>query len=240
MSNTITKEVVSGSGVAGRNITKAAVIGSGVMGSGIAAHLANAGIPCLLLDIVPNSLTAEEEKAGLTLDHPKVRSRLAAKAVAALPKSSTAPLYSADFVSRITPGNTEDHLSQLKDADWIIEVVTERLEIKKSIFKQIEGVRKEGAIVSTNTSGISVNAMVEDCSEEFRSHFLGTHFFNPPRHMKLLEIIRALTPIRILRSSWLNSVRSALAKGLFWQRIRRISSRTGLAPTDSSLRSRRW
>lgn len=189
MSNTITKEVVSGSGVANRNITKAAVIGSGVMGSGIAAHLANAGIPCLLLDIVPNSLTAEEEKAGLTLDHPKVRNRLAAKAVAALPKSSTAPLYSADFVGRITPGNTEDHLSQLKDVDWIIEVVTERLEIKKSIFKQIEGVRKEGSIVSTNTSGISVNAMVEDCSEEFRSHFLGTHFFNPPRHMKLLEII---------------------------------------------------
>lgn len=189
MSNTITKEVVSGSGVANRNITKAAVIGSGVMGSGIAAHLANAGIPCLLLDIVPNSLTAEEEKAGLTLDHPKVRNRLAAKAVVALPKSSTAPLYSADFVGRITPGNTEDHLSQLKDVDWIIEVVTERLEIKKSIFKQIEGVRKEGSIVSTNTSGISVNAMVEDCSEEFRSHFLGTHFFNPPRHMKLLEII---------------------------------------------------
>lgn len=189
MSNTITKEVVSGSGVASRNITKAAVIGSGVMGSGIAAHLANAGIPCLLLDIVPNSLTAEEEKAGLTLEHPKVRNRLAAKAVAALPKLSTAPLYSPDFANRITPGNIEDHLSQLKDVDWIIEVVTERLEIKKSIFKQIEGVRKEGAIVSTNTSGISVNAMVEDCSEEFRSHFLGTHFFNPPRHMKLLEII---------------------------------------------------
>ncbi|MEC0254516.1 3-hydroxyacyl-CoA dehydrogenase/enoyl-CoA hydratase family protein [Paenibacillus lautus] len=189
MSNTITKESVSGSGVAIRNITKAAVIGSGVMGSGIAAHLANAGIPCLLLDIVPKSLTTEEEKAGLSLDHPKVRNRLATKAIAALPKSSTAPLYSADFVGRITPGNTEDHLSQLKDVDWIIEVVTERLEIKKSIFKQIEGVRKEGAIVSTNTSGISVNAMVEDCSEEFRSHFLGTHFFNPPRHMKLLEII---------------------------------------------------
>lgn len=189
MNQTTTREAVSGSGVASRNITKAAVIGSGVMGSGIAAHLANAGIPCLLLDIVPKDLTPEEEKAGLTLDHPKVRNRLAAKAVAALPKSSTAPLYRADFVSRITPGNMEDHLSQLKDADWIIEVVTERLEIKKSILKTIEGVRKEGAIVSTNTSGISVNAMAEECSEEFRRHFLGTHFFNPPRHMKLLEII---------------------------------------------------
>lgn len=189
MNQTTTREAVRGSGVASRNITKAAVIGSGVMGSGIAAHLANAGIPCLLLDIVPKDLTPEEEKAGLTLDHPKVRNRLAAKAVAALPKSSTAPLYRADFVSRITPGNMEDHLSQLKEADWIIEVVTERLEIKKSILKTIEGVRKEGAIVSTNTSGISVNAMAEECGEEFRRHFLGTHFFNPPRHMKLLEII---------------------------------------------------
>lgn len=189
MNQTTTKEAVRGSGVASRNITKAAVIGSGVMGSGIAAHLANAGIPCLLLDIVPKDLTPEEEKAGLTLDHPKVRNRLAAKAVAALPKSSTAPLYRADFASRITPGNMEDHLSQLKEADWIIEVVTERLEIKKSILKTIEGVRKEGAIVSTNTSGISVNAMAEECGEEFRRHFLGTHFFNPPRHMKLLEII---------------------------------------------------
>jgi len=189
MNQTTTREAVRGSGVASRNITKAAVIGSGVMGSGIAAHLANAGIPCLLLDIVPKDLTPEEEKAGLTLDHPKVRNRLAAKAVAALPKSSTAPLYRADFVSRITPGNMEDHLNQLKEADWIIEVVTERLEIKKSILKTIEGVRKEGAIVSTNTSGISVNAMAEECTEEFRRHFLGTHFFNPPRHMKLLEII---------------------------------------------------
>jgi len=189
MNQTTTREAVRGSGVACRNITKAAVIGSGVMGSGIAAHLANAGIPCLLLDIVPKDLTPEEEKAGLTLDHPKVRNRLAAKAVAALPKSSTAPLYRADFVSRITPGNMEDHLNQLKEADWIIEVVTERLEIKKSILKTIEGVRKEGAIVSTNTSGISVNAMAEECTEEFRRHFLGTHFFNPPRHMKLLEII---------------------------------------------------
>lgn len=179
----------AGAGVTTRTIAKAAVIGSGVMGAGIAAHLANAGIPCLLLDIVPTSLTPEEEQKGLTLEHPQVRNRLASKAVAALPKSSTAPLYRADDAARITPGNTEDHLAQLRDADWIIEVVTERLDIKKSILKQIKSVRKVGAIVSTNTSGISVNAMAEDCGEEFRRHFLGTHFFNPPRHMKLLEII---------------------------------------------------
>lgn len=192
MSNTLTEETISGSGSRSRIIAKAAVIGSGVMGSGIAAHLANAGIPCLLLDMVPKSLTSEEEKAGLSLNHPKVRNRLAAKAVAGLSKSSTAPLYMADFAQRITPGNTEDHLTLLKEADWIIEVVTERLEIKKSILSLIEGVRKTGAIVSTNTSGISVNEMAEECSEEFRRHFLGAHFFNPPRHMKLLEIIPGL------------------------------------------------
>lgn len=191
MSKPLTNKGITGSGDLSRNrtITKAAVIGSGVMGSGIAAHLANAGIPCLLLDIVPKSLTSDEEKAGLTLEHPKVRNRLAATAVAGLSKASTAPLYTTDFVKRITPGNTEDHLNQLKEADWIIEVVTERLEIKKSILSLIDSVRKEGAIVSTNTSGISVNEMAQDCSESFRRHFLGTHFFNPPRHMKLLEII---------------------------------------------------
>ncbi|MBD7968436.1 3-hydroxyacyl-CoA dehydrogenase/enoyl-CoA hydratase family protein [Paenibacillus gallinarum] len=174
---------------ASRTISKAAVIGSGVMGSGIAAHLANAGIPCLLLDVVPRSLSPEDEKAGLSLADPKFRNKLAAKAIAALPKSSSAPLYAADFIERITPGNTEDHFHLLKDVDWIIEVVTEKLDIKKSILKQIEGVVKEGTIVSTNTSGISVNAMVEDCNENFRRNFIGTHFFNPPRHMKLLEII---------------------------------------------------
>lgn len=191
MSKPLTNKGITGSGDLSRNrtITKAAVIGSGVMGSGIAAHLANAGIPCLLLDIVPKSLTSDEEKSGLTLEHPKVRNRLAATAVAGLAKASTAPLYTTDFVKRITPGNTEDHLDQLKEADWIIEVVTERLEIKRSILSLIDSVRKEGAIVSTNTSGISVNEMAQDCSEAFRRHFLGTHFFNPPRHMKLLEII---------------------------------------------------
>ncbi|WP_054954799.1 3-hydroxyacyl-CoA dehydrogenase/enoyl-CoA hydratase family protein [Paenibacillus dakarensis] len=191
MSNPVTKDqtIAAGTYSGSRTITRAAVIGSGVMGSGIAAHLANAGIPCLLLDIIPKSLTPEEEKAGLTLDHPKVRNRLAATAVAGLPKASTAPLYTPDFAKRITPGNIEDYLNQLKEADWIIEVVTERLEVKKSILALIEGARKEGAIVSTNTSGISVNEMAEDRSEEFRRHFLGTHFFNPPRHMKLLEII---------------------------------------------------
>ncbi|CAM3004885.1 3-hydroxyacyl-CoA dehydrogenase/enoyl-CoA hydratase family protein [Paenibacillus sediminis] len=172
-----------------RTIRKAAVIGSGVMGSAITAHLANVGIPCLLLDIVPAALTPQEEEAGLTLSSPKVRNRLALNAIALLKKTNPAPLYSEEFAERITPGNVEDHLNLLADVDWIIEVVTERLEIKKSILSKIESVRKPGTIVSTNTSGISVNAMSEHLSEEFQKHFLGTHFFNPPRYMKLLEVI---------------------------------------------------
>lgn len=187
MNKTMNKSAVTGSRKQG--ISKAAVIGSGVMGAGIAAHLANAGIPSLLLDVVPATLTPQEEKAGLTRDDAVVRNRLATHAIAALKKSSTAPLYTESFADRITPGNIEDHLKLLKDVDWIIEVVTERIEVKQSILAQIESVRSLGTIVTTNTSGISVNAMVENTSEEFKKHFLGTHFFNPPRHMKLLEII---------------------------------------------------
>ncbi|WP_211747749.1 3-hydroxyacyl-CoA dehydrogenase/enoyl-CoA hydratase family protein [Paenibacillus sp. Marseille-Q4541] len=199
---------------ASRTISKAAVIGSGVMGSGIAAHLANAGIPCLLLDMVPKSLSPEDEKAGLSLTDPKFRNKLATKAIAALPKSSSAPLYVADFVNRITPGNTEDHFHLLKDVDWIIEVVTEKLDIKKSILKQIEGVVKEGTIVSTNTSGISVNAMVEDCSESFRRNFIGTHFFNPPRHMKLLEVIPGFDTDPEISEFMVNFCSKRLGKGV--------------------------
>lgn len=172
-----------------KTIRNAAVIGSGVMGSGIAAHLAGVGIPCLLLDIVPTSLTADEEAAGLALDHPKVRNRLATGAIQRLKKTNPAPLYSEAFADRITPGNLEDHLSQLSQVDWIIEVVVEKLDVKKALFRQIETVWKPGTIVTSNTSGISINEMVRDCSEEFKRHFLGTHFFNPPRYMKLLEII---------------------------------------------------
>jgi len=171
------------------SIRNAAVIGSGVMGAAIAAHLAGVGIPCLLLDIVPNSLTPEEEAAGLTLAHPKVRNRLATKAIARLKKTNPAPLYSEAFAERITPGNLEDHLSGLSKVDWIVEVVVERLDVKQSLLKRIEGVWTPGTIVSSNTSGISINAMVEGCGDAFKKHFLGTHFFNPPRYMKLLEII---------------------------------------------------
>ncbi|MNW48622.1 putative 3-hydroxyacyl-CoA dehydrogenase [compost metagenome] len=174
-------------------IRKAAVIGSGIMGSGIAAQLANAGIPCLLLDIVPPRLTDAEMAAGLTLDHPSVRNRLATAAIAGLAKTKPAPLYDNAFAQRITPGNLEDHLALIAEVDWVIEVVVENLEVKQKLLAQVERHWKPGTIVSSNTSGISINAMAEGRSEEFRKHFLGTHFFNPPRYMKLLEIIPGQT-----------------------------------------------
>ncbi len=170
-------------------IKKVAVLGSGVMGSGIAAHLANIGIPVKLLDIVPRELTADEEKKGLTLEDKQVRNRLAQTSIQKLLKQKPAPLTSKKNLSLIEPGNFEDDLPKINDCDWIIEVVVERLDIKQSVFSQIDEYRKPGSIVSSNTSGISIEAMAEGRSEDFRKHFLGTHFFNPPRYLKLLEII---------------------------------------------------
>lgn len=172
-----------------QQIKKAAVLGSGVMGSGIAAHLANIGIPVLLLDIVPTELTDEEKKKGLTLEDKQVRNRLTNNALKKLLKQKPAPLTSKKNLSLIQAGNLEDDLEKLKDVDWIIEVVVERLDIKKQVLKNIEQYRKPGSIVSSNTSGISIEAMAEECSAEFKKHFLGTHFFNPPRYLKLLEVI---------------------------------------------------
>ncbi|WP_123041992.1 3-hydroxyacyl-CoA dehydrogenase/enoyl-CoA hydratase family protein [Cohnella candidum] len=170
-------------------IRKAAVIGSGIMGSGIAAHLANVGIPCLLLDVVPKEPSAEESAKGLTLEHPAVRNRLAAAAIAKLKKTNPAPLYDEAFADRITPGNLEDHLPQIAEVDWIIEVVVENLQVKKELLAKIESFWKPGTVVTSNTSGISINEMSADRGEAFRKSFMGTHFFNPPRYMKLLEII---------------------------------------------------
>ncbi|WP_413242781.1 3-hydroxyacyl-CoA dehydrogenase NAD-binding domain-containing protein [Pradoshia sp. D12] len=159
------------------------------MGSGIAAHLANIGIPVKLLDIVPRELTADEGKKGLTLEDKQVRNRLAQMSIQKLLKQKPAPLTSKKNLSLIEPGNFEDDLSKINDCDWIIEVVVERLDIKQSVFSQIDEYRKPGSIISSNTSGISIEAMAEGRSEDFRKHFLGTHFFNPPRYLKLLEII---------------------------------------------------
>jgi 3-hydroxyacyl-CoA dehydrogenase len=181
--------LVKGENKVSLTIKKAAVIGSGVMGSGIAAHLANAGIPTLLLDIVPKEVTEQEKEAGLTLNDKSVRNRIANEARERLLKQSPAPLTIKENKDLISIGNLEDDINKLSEADWIIEVVVENLTVKKKVFANIDEYRKKTAIVSSNTSGISVNAMIEGRSNSFKTHFLGTHFFNPPRYLKLLEII---------------------------------------------------
>lgn len=170
-------------------IKKAAVLGSGVMGSGIAAHLANIGIPTLLLDIVPRELTKQEEEKGLTLEDKQVRNRISAAAVQKLLKQKPAPLTTKKNLALIEAGNLEDDLVKLNEVDWVIEVVVENLNVKKQVFEKVDQFRKPGSIISSNTSGISVEAMVEGRSDDFKKHFLGTHFFNPPRYLKLLEVI---------------------------------------------------
>ncbi|MDR7072949.1 3-hydroxyacyl-CoA dehydrogenase/enoyl-CoA hydratase family protein [Fictibacillus barbaricus] len=172
-----------------REIRKAAVLGSGVMGSGIAAHLANVGIPTLLLDIVPPTLSEEEKAKGITEDHPAFRNKFTNEAVKKLLKQKPAPLAVKENLDLITIGNLTDDLEKLKEVDWIIEVVVERLDVKQKLFETVDQYRKPGSIITSNTSGISINAMAEGRSEDFKAHFLGTHFFNPPRYLKLLEII---------------------------------------------------
>ena len=176
--------------MAGRRIERAAVLGSGVMGSAIAAHLANAGIPSILLvDVVPKEPTAEEARRGLTLEHPVVRNRLAREALAAARKSKPAPLFSDALAARIDIGNFEDDWERIGRADWIVEVVKEDLAIKRRVLESVARHRRPGSIVSTNTSGISIAAMAQGFDDDFRRHFVGTHFFNPPRYLQLLEII---------------------------------------------------
>ncbi|QED50207.1 3-hydroxyacyl-CoA dehydrogenase/enoyl-CoA hydratase family protein [Cytobacillus dafuensis] len=172
-----------------QQIKKAAVLGSGVMGSGIAAHLANIGIPTLLLDIVPRELTDEEKAKGLTLDDKAVRNRISEAGRQKLLKQKPAPLTSKKNLALIEAGNFDDDMERLKDVDWVIEVVVENLNIKKQVFEKVDQYRKQGSVVSSNTSGISVEVMAEGRSEDFKKHFLGTHFFNPPRYLKLLEVI---------------------------------------------------
>jgi 3-hydroxyacyl-CoA dehydrogenase len=172
-----------------QSIKKAAVLGSGVMGSGIAAHLANIGIPSLLLDIIPRELSEDEKAKGLTLEDKQVRNRFSATALQKLLKQKPAPLTSKSNLALIEAGNLEDDMHKLAEVDWIIEVVVENLVVKKQVFEKVDQYRKQGSIVSSNTSGISVEAMVTGRSEDFRKHFLGTHFFNPPRYLNLLEVI---------------------------------------------------
>jgi len=172
-----------------RRINKVAVIGSGIMGSGIACHFANIGVEVLLLDIIPRELNDKEKAKGLTLEDKVVRNRLVNDALTTSVKSRPAPLYHIDFANRITTGNLEDDISKVKDVDWIIEVVVERLDIKKMVFDNLEKHRTPGTLITSNTSGIPIKFMNEGRSDDFKKHFCGTHFFNPPRYLKLFEII---------------------------------------------------
>jgi 3-hydroxyacyl-CoA dehydrogenase len=172
-----------------RRIKKIAIIGSGIMGSGIACHFANIGVDVLLLDIVPRELSAKEEAQGLTLEDNVVRDRLVNDALTASIKSKPAPLYHPSFANRITTGNLEDDIAKVKDVDWIMEVVVERLDIKQQVFEKLEKYRTPGTLITSNTSGIPIKFMSEGRSEDFQKHFCGTHFFNPARYLKLFEII---------------------------------------------------
>jgi len=172
-----------------RRIEKVAVLGAGTMGARIAAHLANAGIPSFLLDIIPPQLAPEEEKQGLTLSEPRVRNRIVNTGLDAAKKSRPAAFFTPDRARLITTGNFDDDLAWCGEVDWIIEVVAERLDIKRSLLERVERHRKPGTIVSTNTSGLPIRMIAEGRSEDFQQHWCGTHFFNPPRYMKLVELI---------------------------------------------------
>jgi 3-hydroxyacyl-CoA dehydrogenase len=172
-----------------KRIKRAAVLGAGVMGAQIAAHLANAGIEVLLLDLVPSSLTEEERARGLTLQSPEVRNRLARLGLERATQMRPPAFFDPDRARLITVGNFEDDLPKVATADWIIEAVVEDREVKRALFRRLEPHRRPDAIVSSNTSGIPIAQLQQGLSEDFRRHFLGTHFFNPPRYMKLVEVI---------------------------------------------------
>ncbi len=172
-----------------RTIKKVAVLGSGVMGSRIAAHFAGAGLQVLLLDIAPKELTPVEQAKGASLEDKAVKNRIVNEALTAAIKSNPSPVYTSDVIKRISTGNFTDNMKDIASYDWVIEVVVERLDIKQSIFTEVEEYRKPGTLVTSNTSGIPIHLMAEGRSDDFKKHFCGTHFFNPPRYLRLLEII---------------------------------------------------
>jgi 3-hydroxyacyl-CoA dehydrogenase len=193
-----------------RKIRSAAVIGSGVMGGGIAALLAGAGVKALLLDIVPFDLKDDEK------NDPAARNRIAKAGLDTVLMSMPSLLMQKKDVDLISIGNLEDDFDKLADCDWIVEVVVENLKIKQDLFKRIEPVRKKGSIVSSNTSGIPLKAMSKGLSSEFRQHFLGTHFFNPVRYMKLLEIIAGEETLPEIVEFMADYGERILGKGIVW------------------------
>jgi 3-hydroxyacyl-CoA dehydrogenase len=172
-----------------RIINKVAVLGSGIMGSRIACHFANIGVSVLLLDIVPKGLSEDEKKKGMTADSKDFKNRIVNSALQSTLKSNPSPIYKKSFASRIKTGNFSDNMKDISDCDWVIEVVIENIDIKKKIFDEVEKYRKQGTLVTSNTSGIPIHLMAEGRSDDFQKHFFGTHFFNPPRYLRLLEVI---------------------------------------------------
>jgi 3-hydroxyacyl-CoA dehydrogenase len=172
-----------------RRIKKVAIIGSGIMGSGIACHFANIGVDVLLLDIIPRELTEKENSKGLSFEDKVVRNRLVNEALSSSLKSKPSPIYHQKFANLITTGNLEDDIHKVANVDWIMEVVVERLDIKKLVFEKLEKFRTPGTLITSNTSGIPIKFMSDGRSEDFQKHFCGTHFFNPARYLKLFEII---------------------------------------------------
>lgn len=172
-----------------KRINKVAVLGSGIMGSRIACHFANIGVEVLLLDIAPKELNEQEQAKGLALNHPAVKNRIVNTALQTAIKTNPSPIYTKSVLNKITTGNFEDDMPKIANYDWIIEVVVENLGIKQKVFEQVEQYRKPGTLVSSNTSGIPIHLMADGRSEDFKANFCGTHFFNPPRYLRLLEII---------------------------------------------------
>ena len=172
-----------------KNISKVAVLGSGIMGSGIACHFANIGVEVLLLDICPKELNENEVKQNLNLDSKKVKNRIVNDMFQKCIKSRPSPIYNKKFLDRIKLGNFEDDIDKINEVDWIIEVVVEKLDIKKSVFDLVEKHRKTGTIITSNTSGIPIKLMNEGRSDDFKECFAITHFFNPPRYLNLFEVV---------------------------------------------------
>ena len=200
----------------GIRIKRVAVLGAGVMGQGIAAHLANAGIPSYLFDIAPGELTEDEKKKSLTLESRAVRNRIADAGVVAMIKARPALLYRTDLAPLVTACNYVDDMERIGESDWIVEVVVERIDIKQRVFADVEKHRKPGSIVSSNTSGLSAAAMVEGRSEDFRRHFMVTHFFNPVRYMRLLELIPCVDTDPELLAEMARFGEKVLGKGIVY------------------------
>lgn len=199
-----------------KGIEKVAVLGAGTMGAQIAAHIANAGKRCLLLDIVPPKFGDEDRQKGLAPEAKEFRNKFAAGGLEKARKISPAAFFAPEFAERVTVGNLEDDLAKLADVDWIVEAIIEDMAIKRALLEKLDRVRKPGTIVSSNTSGLPLAALAEGRSEDFRRHWLGTHFFNPPRYMKLLEVITTRETLPEVRDAVADFADRTLGKGIVY------------------------